>query len=77
MRMRGWRPPENTVCVSRPTIFGNPFIVGRPSGSQFNDGGEETPMIPVVSLAQALQLFESLALGIVGPEQNFQSVSVE
>ena len=24
-RIKGWKLPENTVCVSRPSIFGNPF----------------------------------------------------
>ena len=24
-RRKGWRMPENTVSVARPTIFGNPF----------------------------------------------------
>jgi hypothetical protein len=67
-RTTGWRKPENTVCVSRPSIFGNPFIVGRPSGYQFNDGGDETPMIPIVSLAQSIELFESLTRGMVSPE---------
>ena len=69
-RTTGWLLPENTVCVSRPSIFGNPFIVGRPSGYQFNDGGDETPIIPVVSLAQSLKLFASLTLGIVGREMH-------
>jgi len=27
-RKRGWRKPENTVVVSRPSIFGNPFWKG-------------------------------------------------
>lgn len=27
-RAKGWRIPENTVVVSRPTKWGNPFIVG-------------------------------------------------
>ncbi|MDC6684930.1 DUF4326 domain-containing protein, partial [Leclercia adecarboxylata] len=26
-RRKGWRMPENTVKVSRPTVFGNPFKV--------------------------------------------------
>lgn len=29
-RARGWRLPENCVCVSRGTRFGNPFKVGDP-----------------------------------------------
>jgi len=26
-RTKGWRMPENTVCVTRPSIFGNPFKI--------------------------------------------------
>src|SRR5271168_4906895 len=28
-RAKGWKMPANTVYVGRPTIYGNPFIVGR------------------------------------------------
>ncbi len=28
-RTRGWRMPPNTVCVSRPGKWGNPFRVGK------------------------------------------------
>jgi len=28
-RRPGWRRPDNTVVVSRPTVWGNPFPVGR------------------------------------------------
>lgn len=27
-RTKGWRMPENTVYVGRPTVFGNPFRAG-------------------------------------------------
>jgi hypothetical protein len=27
-RKKGWRLPENTICVTRGTDFGNPFKVG-------------------------------------------------
>jgi Domain of unknown function (DUF4326) len=27
-RTRGFRLPPNTVCVNRPTRYGNPFVVG-------------------------------------------------
>ena len=27
-RTKGWRKPENSVCVSRGTAWGNPFRVG-------------------------------------------------
>ncbi len=26
-RTKGWRKPDNTVVVSRPTVWGNPFTV--------------------------------------------------
>lgn len=28
-RAKGWRIPENTVVVSRPSKWGNPFVVGK------------------------------------------------
>jgi hypothetical protein len=28
-RRPGWRKPDNTVVVSRPTVWGNPFPVGK------------------------------------------------
>lgn len=28
-RRKGWKLPENTVVVSRPTKWGNPFVVGK------------------------------------------------
>ena len=28
-RTKGWRMPANTVYVGRPTIWGNPFTVGK------------------------------------------------
>lgn len=31
-RTKGWKMPENTVYVGRPTKWGNPFIVGKPGG---------------------------------------------
>jgi len=32
-RTKGFRLPENTVCVSRPSKWGNPFRVGRIYGN--------------------------------------------
>ncbi len=28
-RVKGWRKPEGAVVVARPTIWGNPFVIGR------------------------------------------------
>jgi hypothetical protein len=27
-RRKGWRKPENTVVVARPSTWGNPFVIG-------------------------------------------------
>jgi hypothetical protein len=32
-RSKGWKMPENTVYVGRPTKWGNPFVVGKPGGA--------------------------------------------
>ena len=52
-RLKGWRLPENTVVVSRPTKWGNPFVVG-----------QDIPMIPgrkVKDRRHAWRLFQSFA----------------
>lgn len=33
-RKKGWRLPPNTVVVSRPSMWGNPFKVGRDGTAQ-------------------------------------------
>ena len=33
-RKKGWRMPPNTVKVSRPGKWGNPFVVGRDGNAQ-------------------------------------------
>lgn len=32
-RTKGWRMPENTVYVGRPTRWGNPYVVGQDAHS--------------------------------------------
>jgi len=51
-RSKGWKMPENTVYVGRPTKWGNPFVVGK-SGGAYTD--------KVQSLRHAWQLFDSIA----------------
>lgn len=67
-RVKGWRMPENTVSVTRPGRWGNPFKVGlwfskitddwsvwiRGTSSQFGNRQVE-------SLPQSLELFEDYA----------------
>ena len=33
-RVKGWRKPENTVCVDRTTVWGNPFKADWPEGGK-------------------------------------------
>lgn len=44
-RTKGWRMPDNTTYVGRPSKWGNPFVV-RKLGDEFficlEDGGEKT-----------------------------------
>lgn len=51
-RTKGWKMPENTVYVGRPSSFGNPFRVGKP-----NMEGWEDLEHPNTS-ARAVELFE-------------------
>lgn len=34
-RTRGWKMPENTVYVGRPTKWGNPYAVSCPASDEF------------------------------------------
>lgn len=45
-RTAGWKMPENTVYVGRPTKWGNPYRVGDLIGP-FSDGPRVTPQIAV------------------------------
>jgi len=38
MRVKGWKMPENTVSVTRPGTFGNPFTVKEAQDAGYEDG---------------------------------------
>lgn len=46
-RSKGWRMPDNTVYVGRPTLWGNPFVPGKPfcRKKMQGGGGEETGFV--------------------------------
>lgn len=48
-RAKGWKMPENTVRVARPSLWGNPFVVG-----QIDHATREQ----IVDRAHAVRLFE-------------------
>ena len=58
------------VMVARPSIWGNPFVIGRPSGYLFQDGGDPTPLIAALSREQAVSFYDDLLNGFVGPEMH-------
>jgi hypothetical protein len=69
-RKKGWRMPPNTVSVARPTLWSNPFVIGEPSGCDFNDGGDPTPLIGSLSRQQAIDLFRDMVSGWLSPEMH-------
>lgn len=77
-RVKGWKMPSNTVSVTRPGKFGNPFKVGNGNMYMYNShikhwelfrGGEQTTK-------DAVEMFKNcLIKAITGNEQDI-SVSV-
>jgi hypothetical protein len=51
-RKKGWRMPANTMSVALPTLFGNPYAVGKP----YREAHGKT--FYVTDRAQAVNLFE-------------------
>ncbi len=64
-RTKGWRMPLGTIYVGRGTVWGNPFVVGQPSGV-FHDGGP-SPLIPALTLDQSLAFYGEM-FTCYGPE---------
>lgn len=56
------------INVARPSAWGNPFVVGQPSGHLFNDGGDPTPMVSALTRQQCIDFFEMACGGILAPE---------
>lgn len=69
-RTKGWKMPPNTISVCRPGALGNPFIVGEPSGHEFNDGRDPTPLIAALTLEQCIEYYDRLIRGILSPEMH-------
>lgn len=52
-RRKGWRMPENTVKVTRPGPWGNPFVVSEKAKPGNHVGGAEYIAVPTVDDAVA------------------------
>lgn len=60
-RTKGWRMPENTVYVGRPTKWGNPFKVG---GTVKNHFGKE---FKIETKEGAINCYKNLVLTRLNP----------
>jgi hypothetical protein len=58
------------VSVARPSLWGNPFIIGKPSGHLFQDGGDPTPMIVSLTREQSVELYGDMIDGFLGPKMH-------
>lgn len=63
-RMKGWRMPAGAVYVGRPTIWGNPFVIGKLDGGWFLPGSDEAegPFRRVKDAADAVRLYREALL---------------
>lgn len=58
------------VNVARPSVWGNPFVIGAPSGCEFEDGGDPTPMIPALTREQVVEFYRDILTGYLSPEMH-------
>jgi hypothetical protein len=63
--------PPGAIYVGRGSLWGNPFVIGKPSGLFFEgEGGARKAeiLIPELSLDQAIEFYRELISGILRPE---------
>jgi hypothetical protein len=58
------------VNVARASIWGNPFVIGKPSGCEFGDGGDPTPLIAALTRAQVIEIHADMMEGALRPEMH-------
>lgn len=69
-RKKGWTMPKGAMYVGRPTLYGNPFVVGqfvRPAGPQTHPLNDEV----LVTHANCLVLFEWWARQMLVKDPNW------
>jgi Domain of unknown function (DUF4326) len=67
---KGWRKPADAIYAGRGTLWDTPFIVGQPSGCDFLDGGDPTPMIASITTEKSLEFYRDLMGGFLSPEMH-------
>ena len=60
-RNKGWRMPENTVTVARPSRWGNPFVIGKTVVSPVERYAPEP--VYVLDAAHAVRLYRRWITG--------------
>lgn len=58
------------VNCARPTLYSNPFPIGKPSGYLFKDGGDPTPLIPELTREKAIEFYRDMYRGYLCPEMH-------
>jgi hypothetical protein len=65
-RKKGWRMPENTVSVARPTRWGNPYKVVKLSGELWTvvqaSNGEPVPLLEIEIMAEKTAHYAAIGL---------------
>jgi len=65
-RTKGWRMPENTVNVARPSRYGNPYVIGDNYTNPFDDAGSFE-----ITRENCLDLFRVYAKGKLAADPNW------
>lgn len=62
--------PANAVYVGRGSIWATPFRAGDPSGCEFQDGGDPTPLVKALTEADTLKFYRDMLQGFLCPEMH-------
>lgn len=72
-RTRGSKLPPNTICVTRPGLWSNPFVVGQPSGvfsANMGRRGQAEVLIQNLTIEQSLEFYTDMLRGFICPEMH-------
>lgn len=74
-RTKGWKMPAGAVYVGRGSKWGNPFVIGEPSGIFDGLAGrclgirdQVEILIPALTREQVVEYYQAAVEGMIGPE---------
>jgi len=71
-RAKGWRMPPDTILVSRPSMWGNPWREGKPATFWLPDYPvKNAPLFYWMSAEQAVAQYRYVVQGAIRPHRNF------